>query len=98
MACGMHGLRHAWPAACMHACMYAAAVAACMPTWTGMHEPACMLLLQQLLLVKEVAAAACMRACVAARVIDTMYQLIYSSAQTRRGAGIYRCVENRIFV
>ena len=25
--------------------------------------------------------AACMRACVAARVIDTMYQLIYSSAQ-----------------
>jgi hypothetical protein len=29
------------------------------------------------------AAAACMRACVAARVIDTMYQLIYSSAQTQ---------------
>jgi hypothetical protein len=31
------------------------------------------------------AAAACMRACVVARVIDTMYhyQLIYSSAQTR---------------
>jgi hypothetical protein len=29
------------------------------------------------------AAAACMRACVAARVIDTLYQLIYSSAQTQ---------------
>jgi hypothetical protein len=29
------------------------------------------------------AAAACMRACVVARVIDTMYQLIYSSAQTQ---------------
>jgi hypothetical protein len=29
------------------------------------------------------AAAACMRACVAVRVIDTMYQLIYSSAQTQ---------------
>ena len=29
------------------------------------------------------AAATCMRACVAARVIDTIYQLIYSSAQTR---------------
>jgi hypothetical protein len=29
------------------------------------------------------AAAACMRACVVARVIGTMYQLIYSSAQTR---------------
>jgi hypothetical protein len=28
-------------------------------------------------------AAACMRACAAARVIDTMYQLIYSSAQTQ---------------
>ena len=27
--------------------------------------------------------AACMRACVVARVIDTMYQLIYSSAQTQ---------------
>jgi hypothetical protein len=30
-----------------------------------------------------VAAAVCMRACVVARVIDTMYQLIYSSAQTQ---------------
>jgi hypothetical protein len=29
------------------------------------------------------AAAACMRACVVARVIDTMYQLIYSTAQTQ---------------
>jgi hypothetical protein len=29
------------------------------------------------------AAAACMRAYAAARVIDTMYQLIYSSAQTQ---------------
>ena len=29
------------------------------------------------------AAAACMRAFVVARVIDTMYQLIYSSAQTQ---------------
>jgi hypothetical protein len=28
-------------------------------------------------------AAACMRACVVAHVIDTMYQLIYSSAQTQ---------------
>ena len=27
--------------------------------------------------------AACIRACVVARVIDTMYQLIYSSAQTQ---------------
>jgi hypothetical protein len=43
-----------------------------------MHEPVCMLI-QQLL----AAAAACMRARVVARVIDTMYQLIYSSAQTR---------------
>jgi hypothetical protein len=38
--------------------------------WTGMHGDAA-------------AAAACMRACVVARVIDTMYQLIYSSAQTQ---------------
>jgi hypothetical protein len=37
---------------------------------TGMHATAA-------------AAAACMRACVVARVIDTMYQLIYSSAQTQ---------------
>jgi hypothetical protein len=29
------------------------------------------------------AAAACMRACAAARVIDTVYQLIYNSAQTQ---------------
>jgi hypothetical protein len=29
------------------------------------------------------AAAACMRACVVARVTDTMYQLIYSSAQAQ---------------
>jgi hypothetical protein len=29
------------------------------------------------------AVAACMRACVVARVIGTMYQLIYSSAQTQ---------------
>jgi hypothetical protein len=29
------------------------------------------------------AAAACVRACVVARVTDTMYQLIYSSAQTQ---------------
>ena len=29
------------------------------------------------------AVAACMRACVVARVIDTMYQQIYSSAQTQ---------------
>jgi hypothetical protein len=45
----------------------------------GMHEPACMR-------VRAVAAAAaaCMRACVVARVIDTMYQLIYSSAQTHQ--------------
>jgi hypothetical protein len=44
-----------------------------------MHEPACMLL-QQLLLLR-----ACMRtrACVVARVIDTVYHLIYSSAQTQ---------------
>jgi hypothetical protein len=35
-----------------------------------------MLLLLQLLLL-------CLRACVAARVIDTMYQMIYSSAQTQ---------------
>ena len=41
--------------------------------WTGMHEPACMLL-QQLLLL---------RACVVVHVIDTVYQLIYSSAQTQ---------------
>ena len=47
--------------------------------WTGMHDPACMLMQQQLLK----AAAAYMRACVVARVIGTMYQLIYSSAQTR---------------
>jgi hypothetical protein len=42
-----------------------------MSRWTGMHAAA------------AAAAAACMRACEAARVIDTMYQLIYSSAQTR---------------
>jgi hypothetical protein len=55
--------------------------AACMDrhAWTGMHEPACMLL-QQLLLLR-----ATVRACVVARLIDTMYhyRLIYSSAQTR---------------
>jgi hypothetical protein len=28
------------------------------------------------------AAAVCMRACVVTRVIDTMYQLVYSSVQT----------------
>jgi hypothetical protein len=39
--------------------------------WTGMHAAA------------ATAAAACMRACVVTRVIDTMYQLIYSSAQTQ---------------
>jgi hypothetical protein len=46
------------------ACMHdgAAAATACMPRWTGMHKPACMLL-QQLLLLR-----ACVRACVAARV------------------------------
>jgi hypothetical protein len=42
----------------------------------SMHEPVCMLL-QQLLLLR-----ACGRAGVAACVIDIMYQLIYSSAQT----------------
>jgi hypothetical protein len=36
------------------------------------------MLLQKLLLLR-----ACMRACVVARVIDTMYQLIHSSAQTQ---------------
>jgi hypothetical protein len=47
--------------------------------WTGMHEPACMLMQRQLLLLR-----ACVRAFVmVARVIDTMYQLIYSSAQTQ---------------
>jgi hypothetical protein len=35
------------------------------------------------LLEAAAAVAACMRACVVARVIDTMYQLIYSSAQTQ---------------
>jgi hypothetical protein len=50
-----------------------AADPACMNlyAWTGMHAAA------------AVAAAACMRACVVARVVDTMYQPIYSSAQTR---------------
>jgi hypothetical protein len=59
--------------------------AACMNrhAWTGMHEPACMLI-QQLLLLR----AMCMPACVVARVIDTMYQLMYSSAQIRA------CMEN----
>ena len=49
-----------------------AADAACMNwhAWTGMHAAA------------AAAAAMCMRACVVARVIDTVYQLIYSSAQT----------------
>jgi hypothetical protein len=47
-------------------------------TWTGMHEPAYMLLLLLL------------RACVATYVIDTMYPLIYSSAQTRRGESNFR--------
>ena len=41
-----------------------------------LHEPACMLM-QQLLLLR-----ACVRACVVAHVIGTMYQLIYSPAQT----------------
>ena len=56
----------------MHAacCMHEPA---CMDrhAWTGMHADA------------AAAAAACMRACVVARVIDTMYLLIYSSAQTQ---------------
>jgi hypothetical protein len=39
--------------------------------WTGLHADA------------TAAAAACMRVCVVARVIGTMYQLIYSSAETR---------------
>ena len=49
------------------------------PAWTGMHEPVWMLLHA----ATAAAATACMRACVAARVIDTVYQLIYSSAQTQ---------------
>jgi hypothetical protein len=40
------------------ACMQTAAAAACMPVWTGMHELACMLLLQQLQLLL----CACVRA------------------------------------
>ena len=51
--------------------------AACMNrhAWNGMHEPACMLQ-QQLLLLR-----ACVRACVVARVIGTMYQLIHMCCQ-----------------
>jgi hypothetical protein len=37
--------------ACMHGATAAAAAAACMHGWTGMHEPACMLLLLQKLLL-----------------------------------------------
>jgi hypothetical protein len=39
------------------ACMHAAAAAACMPGWTGMHQLACMLLQQLLLMLR-----ACVRA------------------------------------
>jgi hypothetical protein len=44
--------------------------------------------------VAAAAAAACMRACAAAHVIDTMYQLIYSSAQTQawRMEFSYSCI------
>jgi hypothetical protein len=46
--------------------------------WTGMHGP-------NMHAIASAAAAttACMRACVAACVIDTMYGLIYASAQTQ---------------
>jgi hypothetical protein len=44
----------------------------------GMHEPACMHAA-----AAAAAAAWGMRACVVARVVDTVYQLIYSSAQTQ---------------
>ena len=46
----------------------------------GMHEPACMLLQQ---LLKMLLLRACVRAWLPACVIDTMYQLIYSSAKTQ---------------
>jgi hypothetical protein len=46
--------------------------------WTGMHEPAFMLLLQLLLLLH-----ACVRGCPRDRHHVYTYQLIYSSAQTR---------------
>ena len=46
----------------------------------GMHEPACMLLQQ---LLKMLLLRACVRAWLPACVIDTMYQLIYSSEQTQ---------------
>ena len=45
---------------------------------TGMHETACMLLLQHQQLLR-----ACVRAWLPIFVIDTIYQLIYTSAQTR---------------
>jgi hypothetical protein len=57
----------------------AAAAAACMNH--SMNRPACMLLLQQLLVLH--ACMIMMRACAAACVIDTMYQLIYMSAQAQ---------------
>jgi hypothetical protein len=80
---GMHGPacmnRHAWTG--MHAaCML---YAACMSrhAWTDMHEPVCTMLMQQL------AAAACMRACVVARVIDTVYRISWFTARRRPGRG-----------
>jgi hypothetical protein len=62
----------------MHAAAAAAACMldgpACMNRYacTGVHADA----------AAAAAAAACMRACAAACVIDTMYQLVHSSAQT----------------
>jgi hypothetical protein len=48
----------------------------CRPGWTGMHGPACM---DRLLLLQLLRARACAAACM----IDTMCQLIISSAQTQ---------------